>query len=66
MSLRGRRLGRVGRGICMMCGVRDGRKRCDVLGFEGFWVGNGGVEMVGLILLLTMLFYFKKTIQGSL
>ena len=59
MSLRGRRLGRVGRGICMMCGVRDGRMRCDVLGFEGFGVGSGGgVEMVGLILLLTMFFYF--------
>ena len=39
MSLRGRRLGRVGRGICMMCGVRDGRMRCDALGFEGFGVG---------------------------
>ena len=57
----------MGRGIYMMCGVRDGRRRCDVLGFEGFRVGSGGgVEMVGLILLLTMLFYFKKTIQGSL
>ena len=28
--------------------------RCDALGFEGFWVGSGGVEMVGLILLLTV------------
>ena len=55
MSLRGRRLGRVGRGIYMMCGVRDGRKRCDILAFEGFGVGSGGgVEMVGLILLLTV------------
>ena len=28
--------------------------RCDVLGFEWFRVGSGGVELVGLILLLTV------------
>ena len=38
----------------MMCGVRDGRRRCNALGFEGLRVGSGGVEMVRLILLLTV------------
>ena len=65
MSFRGRCLGRVNRGICIMCGVRDGRMRCYSLGFEGFrvfgleavvelgwWQDNPW--MVGLFLLLTV------------